>query len=426
MKISSDRGDRWRWILLLTLLALLTTLATRCDHDGQLRSARIVGDSMAESRLGAHVMVSCQDCRYSFACSAAQLPMDSLVICPNCGFADNNVAHLPRAAGERVTLDRNAFVEVSPSRWEVVAVRDPNQPSRMTVKRVVGLPGEQIELRHGDVFVDGKIARKTLDELRSMAIFVHDADHPPTMTEDAPLRWDSRVPAGTVTGVPELPGADGVDYRHMDCSPLATARFQRSPIWDYSAYNQALETRAHYVTDVLVRFSAQGHDTSAILVVMRTGVITVDVTIDLDRQQLTVGMDGAQQGAIRLPEIGSEMFDVEVAWCDQQVMVGIDGQEVLRQSWDPGDEPFKPSPTPIRIGWRGGRPALAGLHVSRDVYYLNPGGANDHWVAERRLENDEFFLLGDNPPISVDGRNWIPDLGSKVNSLLGKVLSVTQ
>lgn len=44
---------------------------------------------------------------------------------------------------------------VGPRRGDVVLVRDPREPSRVTVKRVLGLPGERLRVRRGRVLVDG-------------------------------------------------------------------------------------------------------------------------------------------------------------------------------------------------------------------------------------------------------------------------------
>lgn len=42
-----------------------------------------------------------------------------------------------------------------PRRGDVVVVRDPRRPRRATVKRVVGLPGDRMELRSGRLSIDG-------------------------------------------------------------------------------------------------------------------------------------------------------------------------------------------------------------------------------------------------------------------------------
>ena len=42
-----------------------------------------------------------------------------------------------------------------PERSEIIVFRFPNDPTRDFVKRVVGLPGETVAMRRGDVFIDG-------------------------------------------------------------------------------------------------------------------------------------------------------------------------------------------------------------------------------------------------------------------------------
>lgn len=46
---------------------------------------------------------------------------------------------------------------VSPRRGDVVVVRDPRAPARVTVKRVIGLGGEHVELRQGRLAIDGVV-----------------------------------------------------------------------------------------------------------------------------------------------------------------------------------------------------------------------------------------------------------------------------
>ena len=42
-----------------------------------------------------------------------------------------------------------------PARGEVIVFRFPGDPSKDFVKRVIGLPGEEVELRNGTVYIDG-------------------------------------------------------------------------------------------------------------------------------------------------------------------------------------------------------------------------------------------------------------------------------
>ena len=58
-------------------------------------------------------------------------------------------------AGNRLVVDRTAFWLRTPRRWEIVVFYCPDQPTELCVKRVVGLPGEKIQLRDRHVLVDG-------------------------------------------------------------------------------------------------------------------------------------------------------------------------------------------------------------------------------------------------------------------------------
>ena len=55
--------------------------------------------------------------------------------------------------GELLMLDKNFTID----RGDVVAFRYPEEPTKSLIKRVLGLPGEQIEIRQGVVFIDGSI-----------------------------------------------------------------------------------------------------------------------------------------------------------------------------------------------------------------------------------------------------------------------------
>ena len=91
-------------------------------------------------------------------------------------------------------IDRTAFSLRQPQRWEVVALRHPQRANEILVKRVVGLPGESIEIRNGDVYADGQIQRKNLAQQHALAILVHDADCRPTLEPTAGPRWRAERP----------------------------------------------------------------------------------------------------------------------------------------------------------------------------------------------------------------------------------------
>lgn len=59
----------------------------------------------------------------------------------------------PLLSGDRIFVLRYVWPVFKPTRFDVVVFKDPQDPSRNFIKRLIGLPSEQIALIDGDVFV---------------------------------------------------------------------------------------------------------------------------------------------------------------------------------------------------------------------------------------------------------------------------------
>jgi hypothetical protein len=96
---------------------------------------------------------------------------------------------------------------------------------------------------------------------------------------------------------------------------------------------------------------------------------------------------------------------IEMSLFDQQVIVAVDGAPVL------GPIPFRtPADSrttrhPVRFGARGVTVDVDDIRLYRDVYYTPH--LSKHGVSRPySLGPDEFFVLGDNSPVSHDSRRW--------------------
>lgn len=58
-------------------------------------------------------------------------------------------------SGQYLIISKVAYWIREPQRGDVVVLHPPNQPGEDYIKRIVGLPGESIEVRDGAVWVDG-------------------------------------------------------------------------------------------------------------------------------------------------------------------------------------------------------------------------------------------------------------------------------
>jgi len=57
--------------------------------------------------------------------------------------------------GERLLVDKLTYRFRPPQRGEIIVFRYPAEPSHYFIKRVIGLPGDTVEIRGGTVYVNG-------------------------------------------------------------------------------------------------------------------------------------------------------------------------------------------------------------------------------------------------------------------------------
>ncbi|MBM80748.1 MAG: signal peptidase I [Planctomycetaceae bacterium] len=161
---------------------------------------------MAPGLLGYHKRVVCPTCKFPFTFGIAfdkPDPESLLVKCPNCGRDQIEIGKVPRNQGDQLLVMKNAFAFLLPKRWEVVVFRNPNNPTQAYVKRIVGTPGDSIQIRDGDVWIDGNLQRKSLEQQRTVRLPVYDRSFRPKNDPTWKDRWlhddDWEVTGGTFT-----------------------------------------------------------------------------------------------------------------------------------------------------------------------------------------------------------------------------------
>ncbi len=58
-------------------------------------------------------------------------------------------------AGDRVIGLRPAYFYNDPERFDIIIFRYPDDESIYYIKRIIGLPGETVEIRDGEIYIDG-------------------------------------------------------------------------------------------------------------------------------------------------------------------------------------------------------------------------------------------------------------------------------
>src|SRR5690242_9291946 len=158
--------------------------------------------SMAPTLMGRHKEITCPQCGYVYSVNASEEvegfgganPHSRRVfsgICVNCRF-QAQVDDEPSFKGDRILVMKfpydMPFLPGSspPERWDVVVFRYPEEPEVSYIKRLVGLPGEELSIYFGDVYIKppggdqpSQIARKPIRHQRAMQMMVYDDTHRP-------------------------------------------------------------------------------------------------------------------------------------------------------------------------------------------------------------------------------------------------------
>lgn len=497
------------------LLAVAVTVFRAFFAEGYMIST----GSMAPSLLGYHRQVCCPACELHFARGAATeatgggtasasssdrrlddwTPVGTR--CPNCGTAVQAEA-VPRTEGDQLMVHKHHYDWRDPARWEVVVFRNPQVQTQAYVKRAVGLPGETIELRDGDVYADGQLQRKPLDVQRSLRIPIDDHDHQPAADDpdwrprwrataqrsawrtdgprfrfqtpaDEPAAVSPRTVAGPPPAVPAADDIDWVQYHHWiraggrHLTHVALAEWPRGvaepgllhsgfrfdpehqrleavgaiphdvvadwqerlppgmardalqqlyleshqpPLSDVCGYNHPdAATQAYPIHDLMLELTLLARQPrGAFILALHDGAHELRCTLDFDANVARLTADDKPQvhRTAPLPEtlLRGEPVVLTMSQFDRQVLVAADGEllfEPLKYA-SRGERPPLPR-QPVRFGARAADVEVSQLRLDRDVYYTAP---EDVSAPVYQLAADEFFMLGDNSPVSLDSRAW--------------------
>ncbi len=393
--------------------------------------------SMAPTLLGDHEEIVCPRCAMRFALGYDGDSRSAKPLCPNCGTVVLDRAAAIACSGDRVLVQKFVYDLRRPERWEVAVFHNPSEPTQAYVKRVVGLPGESIQIVQGDVWINGQIARKTLREQRAMRILVYDNNFVPNDGARYP-RWlprrdraGQRLPSGWHAVAtrfvhepipPTVPvrgrePIDWIEYHHRGAD-----RTNRSaPVSDFLAYNGGELPGENPVNDLMLEANLTcGDNVRDLTVRINSGGDRFFLSLPVGGQgALNVRLPGRTlaplrvrpQGLAALAAATSRTVHLEISVMDRRLQAALDGT-LLFDPIDFDDPLVFPNSgeSPVALGVRSGSVVVGDLRLYRDVHYTSslaniprrPFGVDSPYL----LGTDEFFVLGDNSPVSNDSRFW--------------------
>jgi signal peptidase I len=418
------RSSIRRVVEAVVLMVIISLTCMTWFVEGLFTPIRVCSGSMAPALRGPHYRFVCSKCGQAFSCDAAVPRPGHWRVCPHCGDTTGNDSLPDCQRGDRMLLIRSAYDWRQPRRWEMIVFREPCQPSHLAVKRVVGLPGESITLQAGDVYIDGRLVTKNLDEQLAMAVLVHDAapdgapgnpTNPWWRPPKSSSHW-KRVEAqfrfsGSNTNPETTEGmTDWLVYHHQR---PARGSMAPSPVTDELAYNQwrtEIENWVEPVRDLLLRCRASGIAGDGWLAIRaEDGEDRLEARIEPASGTCEFRRNGkiVDRGRLPGPTPATE-GRIVVSLVDGQWLLAWNGCVVLRRPLEKTDETWRPSKTPWAVGAADLDVVIGQLRVYRDVYYRRPPGVLARWGFDVpvMLGPSDYFVLGDNSAISEDSRCW--------------------
>jgi signal peptidase I len=78
------------------------------------------------------------------------------------------------ADGQRLLVNKVAYWIGEPQRGDIVVIESPEGSGKKLIKRIIGLPGETVEIRRGQVYIDGEPLQEPYHP------YLGSRSHPPT------------------------------------------------------------------------------------------------------------------------------------------------------------------------------------------------------------------------------------------------------
>ena len=386
----------------------------------------VVGSSMSPGMVGEHYLARCDACEFEFKCDIEQANQRRHLVCPNCG---NQI--------ERTTCEKRKpdVVDVQLSdytieRWDVVAFQmppkeTPTEKEVAGIKRVVGLPGESIEFRGGNLVANGSIVRKNLAQQKGMRLLVYDTRYRPKHSRHWAIPDGSKWKLGDTFEFNPNGSNDAIEWfgfrgqKNYSHSIDENLTQESANIEDFYAFNQSLSRDLHPMDEIFVTMDVRVSEDSILAWRFNHRGTIFEFQIDTQHGTLQVKSTDSKIPATSVPLgelLPNSKLIVEFSSIDLQLQAWVNGTSLFHHELSETDAPI--ARELLKFGAANNRVVFDRIRIWRDLYYFPD--ENSRSSAPMRVSEDGVFVIGDNVPISVDSRYWLPPSIPK-SRILGKV-----
>lgn len=370
--------------------------------------------SMAPTLYGNNYRVECKRCEYPFAVGKSEGELVegfAEAVCPVC--IEHFQFEKARAIsdGNKIIVNKLLYRVRPPERYDVFVFKNPQKPWESYIKRLVGLPGETIQVKHGDLYADGVLQPKPPAVQDAVWIPVHDARYP-WVGLDAVWRPIGSTPEGATEVA-----RDGSALTLRAAQTEAWLEYTtgaEANISDMTSYNRGRVSGSDAVADLRVTaLAAPARGAVAQLAVVdgQRAVVATFPAEGAPTTAFTLSIGGAElaRSEGREPLAVGAATEVQLAYADDRVRLLVDGETLLDVP-DPTAPDAAARRAAARVGASGGAVTFTETRIDRDIFYrARPGfgrSQNDPAVQAIDIPAGRYFAMGDNTPSSEDSRSW--------------------
>jgi signal peptidase I len=426
---------------------------------------KIPTGSMAPTLLGEHKDVKCPNCGWSFyadrqsegaTCPNCQGEISLSAYCDVCNSRIKynwpawlwRKGHCPRCqttiawsnlsnriihGGNRIVVNKFWYKFKNPQRWDVVVFIYPlydlkckncsvqlpdtewsagfrcpqcgstrfSKKKKNYIKRLVGLPGEKLQIVNGDIYINDKIQKKPDSVQNTLWLPVYDSNYL-VKEEDSPT-WIADSNAWKINSESLV-----LDTLSQGGSDAALVTFGRS-VSDQNGYNN--RSGRNEMGDIKISFDVtlvKGSQSLELVLEKNGDVFTARIpTTDTGEKSLLM-----KNGNIVLEKDvhlqTGQRHTIEFSNVDRVVSLSIDSNKVFVFDYDDGaiPDPHPFDTAKIRFGGMQANATFENIKIFHDIYYTNLSAGTWGTTKPVQLGEKDYFMLGDNSRNSNDSRVW--------------------
>jgi len=328
--------------------------------------------------------------------------------------------------GDRILVLKYPYYFASPQRWDVIVFKNPENTHENFIKRLIGLPGETLEIIDGDVYIDGHIQQKPPAVQDKLWIPIYHSDFQvPDHTTDTldtdiwTQPWRPRRPRSAWSSDDQshrlrFSGAGQEHALRFD-----TARLRKlAP--SFLAYDGNTRDDQAIASDLKLSCLLEKPKDTQGRLSLRLGkydrLYQADINFNGRCQLCLIMPDGSREILChqQLPPLRAGTTPITFSNLDHRLTLQLAEHTLAWQGPDDpalwGYDPQAPFLLPdVQILAHAGPFALDRLALHRDTHYTNSLGNGPGRGTQGQpftLHPDEFFVLGDNSTASHDSRFW--------------------